>query len=505
MPVVSKSDSSSVDTFKDNMPVIIGVAAISQKTENLELSREALKLMQSAVESAAVDAGNTSLLQQIDEISIPQGFWSYTDPARLIASAVGSPKAKTCLAGIGVLQQSLINKACQKIVNGENQLTVIVGGEAKYRSLQAKIQGVSIVDTLQENNKPDLHWTSDDPIWSELEAERGLFMPAEFFALMESALCSERSVSIEQHRAYLGRLYEVFSDIAHDNPDAWSEEKFSADEISEPTEKNPYLAFPYTKRQNSQWNVDQAAAIIICSAKKARELGIPEQRWVYPLSGAESNYSTSLSERPVLHRHKGTDFSVKAAMKTAGLTVDQIDFFELYSCFPAVIQSHALDIGVSDQQAWTQTGGMAYAGGPLNNFVIQATVKMIQTIRDHPDTKGLVSCISGINAKQGIGVYASSVPVNAYVTTDVTEKTRKAMPIMPCISEYEGEAVILASTVVYHKGGASHAFVIAEAIGEMNGKRLVVSSKDLSVMQRLTENIESGEKIFVGKNGNFTF
>jgi len=43
------------------------------------------------------------------------------------------------------------------------------------------------------------------------------------------------------------------------------------------------IASPYTKLLCSQWNVDQAAALLICSVEAAERLGIAEEtlsRWI---------------------------------------------------------------------------------------------------------------------------------------------------------------------------------------------------------------------------------
>ena len=52
---------------------------------------------------------------------------------------------------------------------------------------------------------------------------------------------------------------------------------------------NPYIGFPYTKLMNSNAFIDQAAAVILTSVAKARELGIPRTKWVY-LHGCADAY-----------------------------------------------------------------------------------------------------------------------------------------------------------------------------------------------------------------------
>lgn len=488
----------SFDTVSDNTPVLVGCAAISQPGDDPAQMDEALLLMEKAVRMAAVDAGAVDLLQQIDYIGAPQGFWQYGDPGRYITRAVGSPQAFTCVAAIGVSQQALINDACQRIADGAS-VAVITGGEAKYRSLLASIQQKPQADTIDET-VPDRLWRSEDVLWSALEEQRGLVMPVEFYALIESAMATAKGYSPAQQRQYLGELYAGFSQVACGNDTAWFREPFNAEAISAPSDRNPLLAFPYTKRLNSQWNVNQAGALVFCSAGKARELGIAPEKWVFPRVLAESNYMRPLSERPHLHRHEGMQQCARAVFESSGLTAGQVDLVDIYSCFPSAVQSHAMDIGLPASLPLTVTGGMAFYGGPLNNFVIQSTVAMAHRLRQAPGSNGLVSCISGINNKQGLALYSSKKPVMPFVCHDVSGKTRTAMQKLTSIAEYSGRARLLASTVVYHKGEASHAFAIAETAESC---RLVCRSNDASVMAELQQHDCNGQLLEVTEAGDF--
>ena len=72
----------------------------------------------------------------IDEVQIPKGFWKYRDPGKWIAERNGFAKAETRVTKIGVLQQNLINSACNKIISGEVRASLIVGGEARYKKIR---------------------------------------------------------------------------------------------------------------------------------------------------------------------------------------------------------------------------------------------------------------------------------------------------------------------------------------------------------------------------------
>ncbi len=72
---------------------------------------EASELMVLATVAAADDAGRSDLLDAVDRIAVPQGTWSYADPARMVAERIGATAARTHLVELGIPQQSLLNEA----------------------------------------------------------------------------------------------------------------------------------------------------------------------------------------------------------------------------------------------------------------------------------------------------------------------------------------------------------------------------------------------------------
>src|SRR6056297_3483397 len=99
-----------------NTPVLVGVAAVKQKLADYTAALEPVALMEKALRDAAADAGCTDLLSRADEIMVPNSLWAYSDPARILANALGASAATTLLADFGILQQSLIDRACARIL-----------------------------------------------------------------------------------------------------------------------------------------------------------------------------------------------------------------------------------------------------------------------------------------------------------------------------------------------------------------------------------------------------
>ena len=56
------------------IPVVIGIGSIQQKGSFDELD-EALVLMEKATKAAIVDSTNNSIVNYIDQVQVPKGYW----------------------------------------------------------------------------------------------------------------------------------------------------------------------------------------------------------------------------------------------------------------------------------------------------------------------------------------------------------------------------------------------------------------------------------------------
>ena len=231
------------------------------------------------------------------------------------------------------------------------------GGERDHRSASAV---------------PDDVWRPAADILAPIEIANHLGTPVRQYAVIENALRHAEGRSLEVHRNEVASLWSEMSRVAAENPDAWSRDFVAVDRIRDAGAGNRMLAFPYTKLHNSQWNVDQAAGLIFTSAALARREGVPESQWIHPRAVVESNYMLPLVHRAELHRCAAFRIAGRRAAELAALRLAQLAHFELYSCFPVAVRVQQRELGIPRQRPVTVTGGMAFAGGPLNNFVLQA-------------------------------------------------------------------------------------------------------------------------------------
>ena len=433
----------------ETTPILVGVGAYSQRIDDPAAALEPVALMLKALEAAGNDAGAPELLKRADSIRVPRGFWEYPDPARWIAEHIHATSARTVVSEIGVLQSSLLGQAAQDIAQGKSRIVLIAGGEAKYRALRAHITGSEAPLSSQPPIEADEVLRPGQEILHPLEIERGAVMPVRQYAMVDNALRAEEGLSVDAHRDEIARLWSAMSRVASKNPDAWDQTPASAEAIRNASASNPMLAFPYTKFHNSQWNVDQASGLILCSVATARSAGIHESKWIYPWVNTESNYMLAFSERAQPHRCPGFAIAGQRAFEATGTNPEQIRHREIYSCFPSAVRVQLRELGIDPMARLTETGGMRFAGGPLNNFVLQATVRMAQVLRNDPGQLGLVSAVSGVLTKQGVMIFGSEAPANNFRFEDVSLQTEKANRRVPLEAELHGPARVLAYTVTY--------------------------------------------------------
>lgn len=449
-------------------PVLVGAAALTQRSADPASAEDAVTLMAHALRAAADDAGGRDphrLIARAELIVAPQGSWRCSDPARVVAEYLGVT-AHTVCAELGVLQQTIFTRACTAIAGGSASVVLICGGEARARAAAAARSGVTVAAEPDPQRPADTVLSPEREIISKLEIERKLYVPARQYAIMETALRAAAGRSVAEHAREVAKLWDGFAGVARSRPEAWKRDATPLGDGGA-TDANPWYAWPYTKQHCSYWTVDQAAGHILCSVEAAEAAGIPRQQWVFPLAAAESNAMIMLSERVEPHRSPAIAAAGRALTELAGIAPGDADHIDLYSCFPAAVRVQAAELGLPADRPWTVTGGMSFGGGPLNNYVLQSTARMTKVLREDPGSTGLVTSISGMITKQGMGLWSTTPPSNdlrtGFRTADVTDQARTDTATAIVDAHYRGPADVIGYTVGYERGQPSLAIVVAAA------------------------------------------
>ena len=472
-----------------NKPVLVGIGSLQQKGSFAELD-EALILMEKVTLDAIEDTQAPAIKNFIDEIQVPKGYWTYRDPGKWIAEKHGFAGARTSVTKIGVLQQNLINSACKKIIKGDIRASLIVGGEARFKKIQALKEGLDF-EEMQLLVNPDHYVKAKDDLYVAEEIDALGMMAVGYYAIIESAMRYKNNRSIEKHEQFLGDTYARFSEIAAQNPHAWNQKVFTSEEIQNPSSKNQRIAYPYNKLHNSSWNVNQASALILTSEEIANKLNIPISQRVYPLISSETNHMIGVIQRPDITFPIGLQLASNFLLETAKKNKIYPSLYELYSCFPVAVQLFSESLNVPENTDKTITGGMPFAGGPLNNYMLHATAQMLMKIRKNTNEIGLITGVSGMMTKQALAIWGKE-PVMDFESMDVTAEAEKLEIPVPMSDLKQGNARIIGCTTLYEKINPIKAIFYAE---DTQGHRLVLTSTDNELITKVEKEECVGKKI----------
>lgn len=474
-------------------PVLVGIGLATRREEDWRRALEPMDLMLEAVRAAGRDAGNAALLPGAGYVAVPRGRWSYRNPAGEVARAVGATRASTVLATVGVLQQTLIGEACARIARGAVHTAIVTGADAGYRLLRAQLAGEQAGDRDQDDEPRELLAPKEE-LRHPVEKRAGLVMPVGLYALMESAFRARHGWSVAEHRERLARLYARMSEIAAANPHAWQRTALPAATIRDAGPRNPMQAFPYTRAHVSAWNVDQAAALVLCSTARADELGIAPARRVYALASTESNHMVPVAARAALSRCPGAALCGAAALDAVGLDANQLDLVELYSCFPLAVETYAEALGLPLTRDLTVTGGMPFAGGPYNNYVLQATARAAELLRERERGTALVGSVSGVLTKQGFGLWSRQAPSTPFLHADLSAAVAATLDTRPVRDGHVGSARVAGYTVLHGRGQAPRALALLDTADDA---RVLADSTDPALIARLEQEEFVGRELRV--------
>jgi acetyl-CoA C-acetyltransferase len=471
-------------------PVLVGVGTASDHAE-------ATELMTLALQDAARDAGAPEILEAIDRMAVPQGSWAYPDPARLVAEAVGAREVRTHLVELGIPQQSLVNEALSAILDGSSDVAVVMGGEAKKWARSA-----DPVETGQPDLVPDVVRRRTGALLEPVEVVTRLWDPVQQYAMIDNALRAAEGQSIGEHRRDVAELWARFNGVAQGNPLAAFPAPMTAGEIELASPANRPLAFPYNKWHSTQWTVDQASALLLCSLQAALRFGISSDRWVFPRVGIESSHAASLLGRQQPDTWPAMGILGRAASARIGRPVADAEVIEVYSCFPAAVRVQQRELGLDVQGTPTITGGMAFAGGPFNNFVLQATAAVARALRAEPGSLGVVTTVSGLLTKPGIGVWSTEPDGQAPLLGDFCGEAERATgtrEVVETLAGYTGGATVVTYTVTPDEVEAARTVVLCDTD---DGRRCVAITEDSELAGFATTHELIGERVSV-ENGSF--
>lgn len=469
-------------------PVIVGVGQVHRRLADAELDRatEPVDMLADAARRAADDAGpGAALLARVTALRVLRiTEWRYADAAGLVADRLGIRPADATVSGLGGNSpQRLLTEAAADVAAGTQDVVLVGGAEAAHSVALARRAGV------------ELPWTPDTPTAADrvdlplhpVEAAVGLRSVREVFPILDNAIRARHGATIAEHRARIARMWSLYSEVAARNPCAWSPRVRTPEEVATVTADNRMICFPYTKTMNAYARVDQAAAVIVCSWETARALGVPDDRMVFPVAGADCHEHWYVSERHDLGVSAGMRANAAAVLGAAGVSVDDVAHLDLYACFPAPPQlaAEALGVPVDDPaRPLTETGGLAFAGGPGNDYMTHAVANLVGALRADPDpgALGFASGVGWFATTHSAWLYATRPPAGGFRRLSPQAEV-DAGPRREPVADHDGPVTVETYTVSHDRDGAPERAFVAGLLAD--GRRAWGTSTDPDLLVAL--------------------
>jgi acetyl-CoA C-acetyltransferase len=484
-----------------NIPILVGCGDVTDTTTPAEAGRSPFDLIAQAARLALADAGAAGLAGMIDVLAtvrliadtsprFASKLGTSSNPPRSISGRLGIHPARYVYSTVGGnTPQYLVNLFSEAIAEGEIRAALITGGEALRTQHGLRRFDTSVSWSEDPGGRPEMIGESH-PARSDEEERHGLRAPITIYPLFETAIRGARGHSVDEHLQSMARLFARFADVAAHNPLATRRSGYSAERLARVDEDNRWIGFPYPRLMNAHPYVDQAAALVLTSVGVARDLGISPAKWVYLHGSADCHDHWYVSERINLHSSPAIRRGAWKALDMAGRTLSDIRFFDLYSCFPSIVEIACEEIGLAedDPRGLTVTGGLPYFGGPGSNYVTHSISEMMRRLRAAPGAFGMVSGNGNYVTKHSFGIYSTTPWHGPWRREDPARLQAEldALPKAPLTKNPSGLAIIETYTIMHGKSGPEFGVVLGRLT--QTGERFIANTaSDRRVLDDLQE------------------
>ncbi len=503
---------SSQNTIDPRTPILVGQAQVAQHIDDFNNAAGPLELMSRAVTQAFDDAGvsnvGTKNGPRIDALRVVRSLSTRSvNPAHDIASMLGISANEYGLTPHGgSMPQYLVNAAALQIRDGGAQLIVLTGGESFRSRRRARAAQVTL-PWMEAQDGQDFQVPTavgeDLALFHEIELAHKIMWPIEIYPMFETALRFRDKRTVADHQQYISELWARFSDVAAANPHAWIQQSYTALAIRTPTPDNRMIGFPYTKLMNANNDVDMAAALVMCSVERAESLGIARDKWIFLHAATDCHEHNFVSHRDTFTDTPAIRIGGQRVLALAEKSIDEIENLDLYSCFPSAVQLGAESLGVALDRQLTCTGGLSFAGGPFNNYVMHAIATTMTTLREKPQETGLVWANGGFATKHAFGVYATTPPRHGF-RHESPQNEVDALPqrAVATALEAQGVATIEAYSVMHDRNGSVEK--VRAAVLLADGRRAWATSDNTQLGQEMCENEWVGKTVTLDETGDIS-
>lgn len=431
--------------------MLIAAHAVDNRTKD----GEPIAMMVEAA-SRVLERHGGSMAKVVESVRVVKGIWPYADPGHLVAAHLGLGEVQTALTRIGGnATYDLVNQTASEIASGQLSAALICGAESMRTRRADKAAGKrSTYLHERDGATPDIVTGAEVTLTDSKDDAAGVSIPVNFYALVESAIRHGRGQTPDDHLIWISELWESASKVAQRNPDAWLDDVLTAEDIATASPTNRMVASPYTKLLTSNINVDQGAAMLLCSYEVAHAHGIADHDLVFVLGGSSAHDHIQIRRRDRLDRSPAFSAIAQSCLDEAGLSIDSIEHLDLYSCFPAAVQLAQAALDLDEGRQFTITGGLTFAGGPFNGYCTQALAKATELLAGKSETAFLYGN-GGFFSKHSVLVVSGATPRRPFTYTQPQLAVDQAPARVVADNSADGlRGQIEAHTVVFDRHGA---------------------------------------------------
>ncbi len=490
-------------------PVVVGVGQAAERIGDPDYrAMSPVELAAGAARAALVDCGADvdAVATAVDTVAGVRQF-EISGPVaaavlgrsnnypRSVAKRLGARPARAILEIVGGQgPQHLVSELAAQIAAGSSQVALIFGSDATS----------TLRHFAKAEDKPDFTETVDgdledrgtgiEKLISRYTVIHGLTTAPIQYGLLENARRAGTGLGPAEYRRAMGELFAPFTKIAANNPFAAAPVERSVEELITVTESNRMIAEPYPRLMVARDQVNQGAAALLMSVEAARRLGVPEENWVY-LHGRADLEEQAMLQRPDLGHAPSAVLAVREALGMAGIGIDDVATFDLYSCFPVPVSNICDGMGIApdDPRGLTLTGGLPFFGGAGNNYSMHAIAETVAQMRVAPGRFGLVGANGGMMSKYSVGVYSTTPAEWKPDRSAELQAQVAAWPTHPVTENADGTGTVETYTV--RRDGDRATGIV---IGRLDdGSRFLSSTEDDELIALLIDGDPLGRSVRV--------
>ena len=226
------------------------------------------------------------------------------------------------------------------------------------------------------------------------------------------------------HAAAYGTTFEQFAKVAVKNRKHGAlnpKAKFQTEASLEEVMGSEMIAWPLTKLMCSA-NVDGAAAIVLVSERKAREIGLARAVKVRGSALASAPYEAR--NQVMFDPNSVTRLAAKNAFEMAGIGPDELDLVELHDCFATAELLHYENLGLCGEGEAGRlidsgetalggripvnvSGGLIAKGHPIGATGVANLVEIVEHLRGEAGARQVEGARIGLAHVLGFGTSAA--------------------------------------------------------------------------------------------------